>query len=610
MVPRDSAATNTSSPKPRKTSAPVAIPSQEQIGGERVTPRVAEADPLASPSRSNISNHQPQSPLVRILQHSADDDVDDNMAAPNVARNKKRGGRRIVFWACAMVLVVVIIILIEDEAELRRSDARVKDMAWKELPENVRNQHGINGNHESGVAGNMPSNEATTMTARKESTDDDIFSNWFGRSEKDIKAGYMSTSANKSPKTTSKILKEKTKKKLQPFPVIQYDDDSIPQAVAGSILHASDALLCRDSVIDYVINATDLKDECDGLKKAFTKHCADEDEPTLTARRRRRLTKRQTLNEVQNPIARMQRHLFYLSRDLSSWWHAKDNSVFMVEDQILEAWEDAAFEVEQGWDLLYRDEDIAEILKPTTTIRNPGIDTFQSELVFLRALAEQGGDGSTKTDSRKQPRRDEEDEDEEDEEDDDESGDDEKGNDKAKPEAKKPVEETTAVQNKTVVSKDGGKHMANLALPITNKHISDKMLTETLMLQQDQKIMKAVQNQTNHTVAQADAAASKKAVSDAADMVSSVLNDPTSVEARTCCTSILNVFHETCSVDDEEELSDSRLFVTVVVIACCGLVKSLIRHFSIRWLPEAAGCILVGGEFLIVRCMTGSSKLF
>jgi hypothetical protein len=30
-------------------------------------------------------------------------------------------------------------------------------------------------------------------------------------------------------------------------------------------------------------------------------------------------------------------------------------------------------------------------------------------------------------------------------------------------------------------------------------------------------------------------------------------------------------------------------------MACCGVVKSLIRHFRILWLPEAAGCILVGG---------------
>ena len=89
-------------------------------------------------------------------------------------------------------------------------------------------------------------------------------------------------------------------------------------------------------------------------------------------------------------------------------------------------------------------------------------------------------------------------------------------------------------------------------------------------------------------------------MSDTTDLVSSVLNDPTSVEARTCCASILNVFHENCSVADDEELSDKRLFIGVFVIALCGLVKSLIRHFHLRWLPEAAGCILVGGTCYVV----------
>jgi len=32
----------------------------------------------------------------------------------------------------------------------------------------------------------------------------------------------------------------------------------------------------------------------------------------------------------------------------------------------------------------------------------------------------------------------------------------------------------------------------------------------------------------------------------------------------------------------------------VCVIALCGIVKSMIRHYKLRWLPEAGGCILVG----------------
>ena len=74
------------------------------------------------------------------------------------------------------------------------------------------------------------------------------------------------------------------------------------------------------------------------------------------------------------------------------------------------------------------------------------------------------------------------------------------------------------------------------------------------------------------------------------------MNDPKSIEARTCCASILSVFHEHCdpTTTGVEDYSDRRLLVVVFVITVCGVVKSLIRHLNIRWLPEAGGCILVG----------------
>lgn len=590
MAPRD-ISTNTSSaipPSSRQTSGPVAIPQDHNNSevGDRAASRqdvTVPPEPLgfSTPPRSNISSshHPPLSPVFTVNNTNGNND-NSNMTAPAIpglARNKRRGGRRIIFWVCAAVIVIVVIILIEDEAELRRSDSRVQNLSWKGLPESERNNY-------IGEATATGSNGA--VTGRKDTHDDDFFSSWFG--QKAYPSSHSSSHNNNIKSTrASKLLRDKRKQKLQPFPVIQYDDDNIPKAVAGSILHASDALLCRDSVIDYVINATDLKDECDGLKKAFTKYCADEDEPALTARRRR-LTKEQMIAERNsNPVVRLQQRLYYISKRWYSRWNAPDTSMFMVEDKVLEAWDDASLEVRNGWDLLYRNEDIAAILSPIDFSRNCSDEAL--DLAVLRALAENDVDRNDRKSPPKNPsRRDEESNDE----DDDEESSDEEG-----PGMESEVEKAPDAQNKTIASKDtSNKHKANLALPIKNRHISDKMLSETLMLQQDQKILKAVQNQTNHTVAQADAAASKKAVSDAADMVSNILNDPTSVEARTCCTSILNVFHESCSVDDEEELSDSRLFVSVVVIAFCGLVKSLIRHFSVRWLPEAAGCILVGGE--------------
>ena len=49
---------------------------------------------------------------------------------------------------------------------------------------------------------------------------------------------------------------------------------------AYSPIPASDALECRSSVISFVINATDVKDECDGLRRAFDKACSVQETTT------------------------------------------------------------------------------------------------------------------------------------------------------------------------------------------------------------------------------------------------------------------------------------------------------------------------------------------
>ena len=97
-------------------------------------------------------------------------------------------------------------------------------------------------------------------------------------------------------------------------------------------------------------------------------------------------------------------------------------------------------------------------------------------------------------------------------------------------------------------------------------------------------------------VAAKDAAESAEAIRTATDAVKNIMNDPKSVEARTCCASILSVFHEHCdpTTTGVEDYSDRRLLVVVFVITVCGMVKSIIRYLNIRWLPEAGGCILVG----------------
>eukprot|EP00980_Cylindrotheca_fusiformis_P003115 scaffold721_cov131-Cylindrotheca_fusiformis.AAC.5 len=277
------------------------------------------------------------------------------------------------------------------------------------------------------------------------------------------------------------------------------DDDGIPRAASGVVQTAAEALICPDSVLVYVISATDLKDECDGLRKVFSQYCAETEAPNIPGDERRRLTESDQMifHSTTNPLVAWQLWL----RDI-------------VESVLLD----------QSHRHLSEEK------------KDPGVQVGDSSL-----------DGS--------------------------------------PQLKASTKEKQKMQ---------------LDIPIKGHRLSQKALSESFYLNQDDKTLRAslmvAQNKTNSTGSGtvSDAAASLKAVSDATDYVSSVLNDPDSVEARTCCTSVLSVYHENCSVDEEEALSDKQLFIVVAVIVVCGLVKSLIRHFQIRWLPEAAGCILVG----------------
>jgi len=63
---------------------------------------------------------------------------------------------------------------------------------------------------------------------------------------------------------------------------------------------------------------------------------------------------------------------------------------------------------------------------------------------------------------------------------------------------------------------------------------------------------------------------------------------------QTCCTSILQVYHDHCDHSNNDDYNDTRLFGIVFIIGLCSLIKSLIRYYKIRFLSEAGGCILVG----------------
>jgi hypothetical protein len=347
------------------------------------------------------------------------------------------------------------------------------------------------------------------------------------------------------------------------FPVIDQTDDEIPTGKNSLAERVVEQLECRGSVIDFVINATDAKDECNGLKKAFDKTCNSDSAEQIIASADAHSSADAYSSADAHPSADPQRRrlfekgerrdwklgLYQMARSLRSFTAAYllpvDNSFFFAEDEIVgDAWEEAKYQVENDYDFVVH-KDVRRRLSADGVSRytTPRM-RFVQELELL-----QNATNTTET---------------------------------SKVVEKKPIQ--------------------SLSLPTSNKHVSDQMLSGALMLQTEEDIEAAIKvsNQTNATLngAQSDAVASSKALHDTTAAVSALLNDPTSVEARTCCASILNVYHEHCDTTEGDDLSDSNLFIMVFIIAFCGLVKSLIRHFQIRWLPEAAGCILVGGTYV------------
>lgn len=347
-----------------------------------------------------------------------------------------------------------------------------------------------------------------------------------------------------------------------PFPVIDADDDVPQQTVPET---AVEALECRESVINFVINATDAKDECNGLKKAFDMTCNSDEKPAKASAdpasennksKRRRLFESKTRQK--KPTLTLQ--IYKATRSLRDfarrhlWSSSSKDELFFPEDEIVgTAWEEARYQVLNDYD--------AEVHQDTR--RRLVAEKELRSRITTRFLEEANASSAVELNA-------------------------------------------TAVEpNQTVVSKPTDKKKVYLSMPTNKLHASDQMLSDTVMLGKEKEIEEAIKvysNQTNVTrssEAKEDAAASAKAVHDTAAAVSAVLNDPESVEARVCCASILNVYHEHCdkSSESNEMVSDSNLFIIVFIIAVCGAVKSMIRHFKIRWLPEAAGCILVGVLF-------------
>ena len=454
------------------------------------------------------------------------------------AEKRRRSGGRMILLLCILFSLVIVFMWSEDLLEpLHRIDrgslATTKsDFAWSSLHSLSSNDMTTKSRFDYELENLIEDDLETFFPPPSKVSRNGVFPGKMTPQSKKLKGDPRTyrnkiISKNQYKKHHKGLLRqrENTKERLM---IVENTDDNIPMAAGGSVIqYAVDTLLCRDSVLDYVVNATDLKDECDGLKKAYTQTCSadgDVNEQQDGLSRKRRRNRR---------LATERKLIVYLEQEWSRWSHY----------------------IQSQWSQWFE--------YSVSTHRFLSVDENPDALENSQQSDLHNDESSTG--SKLSPILDQ--------------------------------DSSMESQNKNKTSGNVNKKaLANLALPVNTKHVSGKMLAETLMLQQDNKIMKVV-NQTNLTVteAQADAAVSSKAVADAADMISNVLNDPTSVEARTCCTSILNVFHENCNINEEEELSDRRLFVGVTVIALCGLIKSLIRHFQISWLPEAAGCIMVGG---------------
>ena len=306
-----------------------------------------------------------------------------------------------------------------------------------------------------------------------------------------------------------------------PLPVVEFRDNQIPGLIAlGTPVEAAEALACRASVINYVINATDGKDECEGLTKAFEKTC----QKTKPGARR---LQRRTFREKIRQTHRWKSWGYELSIKLKSrikyWVSAAPNSLsFFAEDAVAgEAFEDARYVVENNFD-----QDVYLDLRDHF-IQRQRRRVLQDDPAINRSLPLP----ITKPLSMDLPKA------------------------------------GSRVSSDTLdIINQGDLSVGNETSPATPKS-EDTMTNENPATSKTEKKKKAEEPPY----------------------------DPNSPEARMCCVSILNVYQENCGTETEENVSDTRLFFVVLVMAMCGVVKSLIRYFRILWLPEAGGCILVGG---------------
>ena len=72
-----------------------------------------------------------------------------------------------------------------------------------------------------------------------------------------------------------------------------------------------------------------------------------------------------------------------------------------------------------------------------------------------------------------------------------------------------------------------------------------------------------------------------------------------------CCSSLRSHYYEYC--DSSAMLNEYNLLVVAAVMLLCECAKSVVKNNNIRWLPEAAACMLVGMAMAGITALAGYS---
>ncbi|GAX10605.1 hypothetical protein FisN_14Lh107 [Fistulifera solaris] len=346
------------------------------------------------------------------------------------------------------------------------------------------------------------------------------------------RAAAAKATNNKKKNTSQQQHAKKSAAERAPIPVVQFEDSQLPGFFFDNTPQtAAEVLACKDSVLNYVINATDTKDECDGLTKAFEKTCHASSKKPEQQRR------------LRDKLKTQQRVSYWMSSRYHHWvsaWMSK-SSFFFADEAVVDYWEHAALLV---------DYDLEDTVNMQSIQRR--ILGGKNKTLFVIDMEE----------------------------------------DETEPEL------LDATEPPKVPAKP-----ISLQVPLggVSEETLDIIHTDAAEIQEEsmnQTVAKVEVSPPKNVKPVVTPSELKSRSKDAAVPTKKTTADPpyepNSREGRICCVSILNVYQENCSPLPEDDVSDRRLLFVVFVMAMCCILKSLIRHFKILWLPEAAGCILVG----------------